>query len=428
MKAIGYFSSTSGSTSSELMESFYKYCNLNGHEPSSIFPEGQYSDMLDHIKGSNDEFVILIEGPEKLANNLEGFVDIALQLNNLNANLICLNTDNSNPFSRALEKWVTSSTAGRGERIRQAMASRAVRGDGLGKPPFGYKVSSSRRLDVNPDEADTIRIIFDLYCNKDMGMRRIVNHLNSKGLPTRTGSGWSIVTIRDILRNRAYLGTYTRFGMRVPRNHEALISAEAFNKAQENMASRRVNRSSYAHEPFIVSGISFCSSCGNKMVGVSRRQSWKRKDGSATTGKYRYYQCQSRTNQGMCRYHTWRALDLESKVIEQVYQALSSNMISIKSVAVRPSNITTKRLNSRVVRAVENLASGLISMRSFKESIGDVQGNTSGVYEDTPRGNTFPDSIDKWHSQDPDISKDILKTIIDRIDVYDDKIEISFKK
>jgi hypothetical protein len=50
------------------------------------------------------------------------------------------------------------------------------------------------------------------------------------------------------------------------------------------------------------------------MIGVSRRQTWKRRSGSEGQAAYRYYQCESRTNQSMCDYHTQRAAELEEQV------------------------------------------------------------------------------------------------------------------
>jgi hypothetical protein len=65
---------------------------------------------------------------------------------------------------------------------------------------------------------------------------------------------------------------------------------------------------------FLLSGLAYCGYCGNKLIGVTRRQTWKRKSGERVENSYRYYQCESRTNQSVCSYHTRRADDLESAV------------------------------------------------------------------------------------------------------------------
>jgi len=51
-------------------------------------------------------------------------------------------------------------------------------------------------------------------------------------------------------------------------------------------------------------------------LGVSRRQQWTTKAGEKKTGSYRYYQCESRTNQSACAYNTQRAAELEARVRE----------------------------------------------------------------------------------------------------------------
>ena len=103
------------------------------------------------------------------------------------------------------------------DRVRAAMRRKAVKGEVLGRPPYGYKVGSARRLELVPEEAVVVRYIFRLYLQEDMGIRLIARRLNEEGLKTRRGGNWSMVSIRDILRNRAYLGTYSRFDVHVQR-------------------------------------------------------------------------------------------------------------------------------------------------------------------------------------------------------------------
>ena len=431
MKAIGYFSANQSdgdvSTTAELMELFYKNCNINGYDPDHIFSVGDYNSMVGHIKLMSQECTVLMQSPSSIATNVEEFIEKLIELYDINARIDNLITDSQNIFEMAIDEWNVSSNNARGDKIREAMASRALRGDGLGKPPFGYSISSSRRLEITSFEADTVMLIFDLYCNQDMGMRRIVRYLNDRNLPTRSGSGWSIVTVRDILRNRSYLGTYTRFGMRVPRNHEALVSLDDFNKAQENMASRRVSRSSHPREPFLISGFSFCSACGNKMVGVSRRQGWKLKDGSAKLGIYRYYQCQSRTNQGRCLYHTWKAQDLESKVIESILEETSTGDHWINQIYLdTQTKETPDKMDTRILKAFENLGSGGISLVSFREIVARVRGSES-IENDTKESIGIPATLEGWFGLPPQKTKILLSRIIDSVVVYDSEVTVNFK-
>jgi site-specific DNA recombinase len=127
-----------------------------------------------------------------------------------------------------------------------------------------------------------------------------------------------MVSIRDILRNRVYLGTYSRFGVRVPGSHPALVTPDDFRAVQDRLNARRNNYATRQPSPFLLAGLVRCGHCGNKMIGVSRRQSWKRRSGSEGRASYRYYQCESRTNQSVCDYHTQRAEELEERVRERL--------------------------------------------------------------------------------------------------------------
>src|SRR3990172_1228330 len=123
-----------------------------------------------------------------------------------------------------------------------------------------------------------------------------------------------MVSIRDILRNRVYLGTYSRFGARVPGSPPALVTPEDFQAVQDRLNARRNNYAQRQPSPFLLAGLVQCGHCGNKMIGVSRRQNWQRRSGAQGQASYRYYQCESRTNQGVCDYHTQRAGELEERV------------------------------------------------------------------------------------------------------------------
>ena len=63
-------------------------------------------------------------------------------------------------------------------------------------------------LTINEDEAEIIRIIFDLYANKRLGVRRISLTLFDMGYKSREGNEFNVATIRHILTNPKYKGWY----------------------------------------------------------------------------------------------------------------------------------------------------------------------------------------------------------------------------
>jgi len=63
-------------------------------------------------------------------------------------------------------------------------------------------------LTVNEEEAEIIRIIFDLYGNQRLGTRTISKRLTELGYTSREGNAFNTLTIRHILENPKYKGWY----------------------------------------------------------------------------------------------------------------------------------------------------------------------------------------------------------------------------
>ena len=63
-------------------------------------------------------------------------------------------------------------------------------------------------LTINEEEAEIIRIIFDLYANQKLGTRSISKKLTEMGYTSREGNAFNTLTIRHILENPKYKGWY----------------------------------------------------------------------------------------------------------------------------------------------------------------------------------------------------------------------------
>ena len=63
-------------------------------------------------------------------------------------------------------------------------------------------------LSVNEREAQAVRRIFDLYANRQVGIRRISQILYDEGFTSRQGNAFNVLTIRHILCNPKYKGWY----------------------------------------------------------------------------------------------------------------------------------------------------------------------------------------------------------------------------
>jgi DNA invertase Pin-like site-specific DNA recombinase len=323
MRAIGYFREAPGAvTLAQQNKAFLDFCERQGYDVAGTFVDGNGSNgtapgfrqLLSFLKGGEKGFVVVVvPGIESLGADLRDAVRRYFQLEGLGAQVAPMSGGDAT--DGLLTAWSAQDGGSRlSDRVRAAMRRKAVKGEVLGRPPYGYKVGNRRRLELVPEEAVVIRYIYRLYLQEEMGIRLIARRLNEEGIRTRRGGNWSMVSIRDILRNRVYLGTYSRFGVRVPGSHPSLVTAEDFRRVQDRLNQRRTSFAPRVASQFLLSGIAHCGYCGNKLIGVSRKQTWKRRDGKQMANSYRYYQCESRTNQSMCGYHTRRADALEAEV------------------------------------------------------------------------------------------------------------------
>ena len=63
-------------------------------------------------------------------------------------------------------------------------------------------------MTINEEEAEIVRIIFDLYANHRLGTRKISQKLFEMGYTSREGNVFNVLTIRHMLENPKYKGWY----------------------------------------------------------------------------------------------------------------------------------------------------------------------------------------------------------------------------
>lgn len=190
-------------------------------------------------------------------------------------------------------------------KMRSALEIRRKRGDFIGpRPPFGYHFSKNRKvLEVDPVAAQYVKKVFELAC---MGYStgEIAKRLNEEKIPTPgqyknreklqyhmlpKESCWNSKSVRDILKNRVYLGMavngksrVTKIGGKqfkkvadeeqicVPDKHEAIITADDFERAAKTIQYRG-NQSGKAHHfgnESILLGKLRCGNCKRSLVRI----------------------------------------------------------------------------------------------------------------------------------------------------------------
>src|SRR5271165_7110858 len=88
-------------------------------------------------------------------------------------------------------------------------------------PPIGYRVvaaeqrgsKTKKKLEIDPVEAETVRLIFKLYLFGDgssgaLGVKEIVKWLNGLGYRTRKGNSFGVGQVHKLLTNTIYIGRW----------------------------------------------------------------------------------------------------------------------------------------------------------------------------------------------------------------------------
>ena len=161
--------------------------------------------------------------------------------------------------------------------------------------PYGYEktfyMDGKRKchtLKIKEDEANIVRLIFDLYVNQDMGRIQIAHYLDDLHIKPPRGEYWSAASLRDLLENVHYIGKIkwnhrksvlnvadseiissrpkAKYGdyIIVDGKHEAIVSEEIFFAAMEKHGHNTRTKSSCAlTNP--LAGLLYCQ-CGRAMV------------------------------------------------------------------------------------------------------------------------------------------------------------------
>lgn len=228
-----------------------------------------------------------------------------------------------------------------GERIRDKIANSKSLGMWMGGTlPLGYDVNN-RKLVINQNEAPIVRQIFqDFISLQSIGF--VVDKLNQENKKTkcflstsgniRGGKKFSVPTVRHILHNPLYKGVITHGDKTYPGQHEAIITAEIWEKVQSIFKENRKftgnkNNVFTENDEFVLRGILRCGYC-NCLMGASF--AYKKENRT-----YRYYRCyhKQKKMENDCKIGQVSANQIEKIVLEQVLEILKSKELFIQYVS-----------------------------------------------------------------------------------------------
>lgn len=376
------------------------------------------------------------------------------------------------------------------KKVKSVIRRRQEDGKWICAAPYGYIINKKQQFEVVPVEADIVRRIYRMYID-GWGYKKIANALTDEGIPTprmaererklaegeeyhrSVKSAWSIATVQGILDNDFYIGTlrqgkYQRAKINgrdvkrdeveqivIENHHQPIIDYRTFaavralreKRAKYNYRGVKINENVY-------SGFLQCGDCGAPMFALGRRDLKP----AYTCGTYH------RRGTAGCTTHHIRVdkLDELVKLYVQKVRDNSADMLAKLNaeLAREPEDVAetersaanledvlldaqeelkaTKRQRVRdIMRHPENEA---VLEATYDELEADllrkIEGLQSQIEHVTDRRNTiirtnraaktamevFDDIIGKEK-----LEKQDLELIIERIKVYEDRVEIQLK-
>ena len=237
-------------------------------------------------------------------------------------------------------------------------------------PPYGYDkiwVTEDKKkyptLQENKEQADVVRLIFDMYVNKGKGVYLIGKHLDSLNIKPVKGNHWSGNAIKEMLKNVHYIGK-VKWNCRKtvtivedseiiktrPKakdgeyliydgKHSPIISEEIFYAAQEKIGkNHRAKSDTKLKNP--LAGIIYCQ-CGRAMS----LRTYK-KDGMERAAARLICDDQAHCGTGSCLYD--EMIERVCSIIEQCIRDFELKMKDNKEDSVKLHNNLIKNLEKKL--------------------------------------------------------------------------------
>lgn len=329
---------------------------------------------------------------------------------------------------------------------------------------LGYTKDENGHLIIDEDQAVVVRRIFREYL-QGASLKTIADGLMADGIPTATGNmKWRGDGIRKILTNEKYTGdallqkTYTVDVLTkkrvsnngivpqyyVENNHEAIIPRQLFMQVQEELFRRahlkteggktkRVYSSKYA-----LSSIVYCGKCGD----LFRRVAWKARGAS-----YNKWRCASRIEKGPkkgCDADAISEVELQNAVVRAINKTLGGReqfliqlQYNIEEVLNGDSTATLDYIDQRMAELQEKLvlcvnknaeydviANEIDALREKKAAVVTKDAEQEMLKKRIEEMRQF---LQTQSSRVTEYDEQMVRRLIEKITVFDDKLIFQFK-
>jgi site-specific DNA recombinase len=258
--------------------------DLAGVSGKTVMEQPETKRMLSDIKRGHITGLIFSK-LARLARNTKELLEFSDIFRQCQADIISLQEkiDTSSPAGRlfytmiaAMAQWEREEIA---ERVKASIPIRAKLGKSLGgNSPFGY-VWKDKKLVQDPHEAPIRKLAYELFL-KHRRKLTVANELNAAGYRTRAGKKWRDVTVQRTLRCPSAKGVYYLNRTRQVGNWKweqkpeeewgvvevnPIVSEALWNQCNQILDEHTANKKPLGKKPVqIFAGLAYCT-CGQKM-------------------------------------------------------------------------------------------------------------------------------------------------------------------
>lgn len=323
------------------------------------------------------------------------------------------------------------------QKIKRGLHESRLKGQfGGGGIAYGYKVVN-KKLEYNEEQAPIVKYIFEQYNNGKI-VREIIEDLTARGVLYKN-KPFVPQTVYKMLANEKYIGITKYNGEVFDNIYPAIIDKWLFDSIQQKLVINKTGKRSL-NTDFALRNKVICGYCGRKLQGDSS---------TARNGKLRfYYKCAGRKKYKDCNLRVFRQNELDEFVAHITYEIVCNddNMkLLIDKIDEFQNehkktdgiiNLLNKRLHD-TEKALSNITSAIeqgIITKTTKERLTVLENEKEDIEtkialeEMRQQKKLSRQEIERFLKKGVQDSPQLfLQHIIDKVIVYDDKIEIYYK-
>jgi len=293
-----------------------------------------------------------------------------------------------------------------------------------GNVPYGYRLVKKGRLnkkmqevndiEVHPEEAEIVKMIFDKYVYEGYGMHRIIAFLENIGIRNHNGNLFSFSSIRNMIQSVIYIGIL-KSGETLSEVFPSLqiVDNEIFNKAQKIREQRTNEYASQRRIPLrtngqsLLSGNIFCAGCGGRLSLTTAGKSYTKKDGTYVENKKIRYTCYNKSRKICdCNGQTGYTMSKLDGIISELLVGLFDNVRDIPE-----RELIEKRYYADLSVCKNKLKGAREELKKHADSLKTLQGEVINAIQGTS----------KFESG---LLNDLISQTKEKISVVEDEIQV----